>query len=415
MFPRLSLPVLASLTPSDFSIEILDEYFDTIDFDRNVDLIGITAMSTQAPRAYQIADEFRKRDKKVIMGGSHATALPEEALTHVDSVVIGEAEGIWPRVLQDFQSSRLMKIYKSAVFPSLEGLPIPRYDLLKEERYRLLKINFPMQVGRGCPNRCEFCSVNQFFGHRYRHRPVEEVVGEIKKINKKGIVFVDDNIVGHPPFAKSLFEQLIPLKIRWAGQISLNIAKDDELLDLAVRSGCALMFVGLETLSKKTFRDMRKTFFNSEEMGELLHKVQKRGILIRASIVFGFDEDAPDVFQKTVNFLVENKITYTDFNILTPLPATRILDQFERENRILDRDWSKYNFKNVVYQPKLMTKEELEEGFWRACRNFYSIPSIVKRNFFNYNIASRKKIRIFLSNLYYKSAVEKKKHTMEGH
>lgn len=415
MFPRLSLPVIASLTPHDITVEILDEYFDTIDFDQNVDLIGLTAMSTQAPRAYQVADEFRKRGKKVIMGGSHATALPEEALNHVDSVVIGEAEGVWPIALQDFQNGHLMKIYQSPVFPSLEGLPIPRYDLLQEERYRLLRINFPIQVGRGCPNRCEFCSVNQFFGHRYRHRPVEEVVEEIKKIDKRGIVFVDDNIVGHPPFAKSLFEHLIPLKIRWAGQISLNIAKDDELLDLAVRSGCALMFIGLETLSKKTFQDMRKTFFYPEEMAELLHKIQQRGVLIRASVIFGFDDDDRDVFEKTVNFLIGNKITYTDFNILTPLPGTQILSQFEKENRILDWDWSKYNFKNVVFQPKRMTKEELEENFWKASRNFYSVPSIIKRSLFANSTRPRQKFRVFLSNIYYKSAVEKKRHTMEGH
>lgn len=414
MFPRLSMPVLASLTPPNFLVEILDEYFDPINFDHDADFVGLTAMSTQAPRAYQIADEFRKRGKKVIMGGSHASALPEEALAHVDSVVIGEAEGVWQKVLQDFLNGNLLKIYQSSVFPSLENLPIPRYDLLKKERYRLLNINFPIQVGRGCPNQCEFCSVNNFFGHRYRHRPIEEVVEEIKKINKKGIVIVDDNIIGNPNFAKSLFESFIPLNIRWAGQVSLNIAKDDELLDLAVRSGCALMFIGLETLSKKTFKDMRKTFFAPEEMSELIHKIQKRGVLIRASVVFGFDEDENDVFEKTVSYLVENKITYTDFNILTPLPSTRIHTQFEKENRIFDWDWSKYNFKNVVFHPKQMTKEELEEGFWKAARNFYSIPSIIKRNSFN-NTQLRKKTRVFLSNYYYKSVVGKKKHTMEGH
>ncbi|MDO8956052.1 MAG: hypothetical protein Q7W38_04325, partial [Deltaproteobacteria bacterium] len=156
------------------------------------------------------------------------------------------------------------------------------------------------------------------------------------------------------------------------------------------------------------------TFFAPEEMSELIHKIQKRGVLIRASVVFGFDEDENDVFEKTVSYLVENKITYTDFNILTPLPSTRIHTQFEKENRIFDWDWSKYNFKNVVFHPKQMTKEELEEGFWKAARNFYSIPSIIKRNSFN-NTQLRKKTRVFLSNYYYKSVVGKKKHTMEGH
>ncbi|MCX5919140.1 MAG: radical SAM protein, partial [Deltaproteobacteria bacterium] len=303
MFPRLSLPVVASLTPPDFTVKILDEYFDSIDYDQHVDLIGITAMTTQAPRAYQISDEFRKRGKKVIMGGSHATALPEEALNHVDSVVIGEAEGIWNEVLQEFTNHRLRKIYRSSEFPSLKGLPIPRYDLLKQDRYRLLKINFPVQIGRGCPNRCEFCSVNQFFGHRYRHRPIEEIVEEIKRIDRKGIVFVDDNLMGDPEFAKSLFEHLIPLKIRWVGQVSLNVAKDEELLDLAVRSGGALMFIGLETLSPKTIQDMHKTFFHPGEMAELLRKIRSRGIHIRASVIFGFDGDDKEDLEAMVQFL----------------------------------------------------------------------------------------------------------------
>lgn len=160
---------------------------------------------------------------------------------------------------------------------------------------------------------------------------------------------------------------------------------------------------------------MRKTFFYPEEMAELLHKIQQRGVLIRASVIFGFDDDDRDVFEKTVNFLIGNKITYTDFNILTPLPGTQILSQFEKENRILDWDWSKYNFKNVVFQPKRMTKEELEENFWKASRNFYSVPSIIKRSLFANSTRPRQKFRVFLSNIYYKSAVEKKRHTMEGH
>lgn len=415
MFPRLSLPVIASLTPPEFEVEIIDEYFEDINFECKVDLVGITAMSTQAPRAYQIADEFRKRGKKVIMGGSHASALPDEALMHVDSVVIGEAEGIWGDVLKDFLNNKLKGIYKSSEFHSLCGLPIPRYDLLKVDRYRLLKINFPMQVGRGCPNKCDFCSVNKFFGNRYRHRPLEEIIEEIKKINKRGIVFVDDNIIGNIQFAKSLFEKLIPLKIRWSGQVSLNVAKDKELLELAARSGCAVMFIGIETLSKKTFENMHKSFIDPGEMSELIKRINKFGIKIRGSVIFGFDEDDNTVFEKTVNFLIKNKIIYADFNILTPLPGTSILEQFKKESRIFDWDWSKYNFKNVVFYPKCMTKEELQIGFWKAAQKFYSFPNIVKRVLLNNNYSLIDKKRPLFSNVYYKFAVLNQKHTMEGH
>jgi radical SAM superfamily enzyme YgiQ (UPF0313 family) len=412
MFPRLSLPVLASLTPPDFEVKIIDDHFEPVPFEEPADLVGISYMTPQAPRAYQIADEFRKRGKKVVMGGIHASALPDEALEHSDAVVVGEAEEIWPRVLEHFREGKMKGVYRSPQFPELRGLPRPRYDLLKRERYRLLNINFPVQAGRGCPFRCEFCSVTRFFGGQFRFRPVEEVVEEIQRTELKKIFFIDDNIIGDPEYARDLFLALIPLKLRWVGQASLNLAKDAELLRLAKKSGCAVLFIGVESLSGESLKEIGKSFFKAEEVQSSLQKVQSQGIAVRASIVFGFDHDDREVFSRTVNFLVKNKVAYADFFILTPLPGTPFRERLGKENRILSNNWSDYDSLRTVFRPKQMTPEELNQGLWQAYQSFYSLKNICRR--IMVNRGGPQIWRRFFSNLYYRSWVIQKKHPIYG-
>jgi radical SAM superfamily enzyme YgiQ (UPF0313 family) len=412
MFPRLSLPVLASLTPPEIQVEIIDEYFEDIPFDTLADLIGIGFMTPQAPRAYQIGDEFRKCGKKVVLGGIHASALPEEALEHSDAVVVGEAEEIWPRVLEDFKKGKMKGIYRSPQFPSLKGLPLPRYDLLKKDRYRLFKINFPIQAGRGCPFNCDFCSVTKFFGGQYRWRPVEEVVKEIKQDNLKKICFVDDNIIGNRAYAHDLFKALIPLKLRWVGQASLNLAKEGELLKLAAESGCAVLFIGIESLSDRNLKQIGKNFFRAEDVQKSLQCIQSYGISIRASLVFGFDQDDKDVFRRTVDFLIRNHISYADFFILTPLPGTELRKKLERDNRIISNNWSDYDSLRVVFEPRLMTAQELNDGLWKAYQRFYSIKNILRRLLLGRKtgVSARK----IFSNFYYRSLVGKRRHPIYG-
>jgi radical SAM superfamily enzyme YgiQ (UPF0313 family) len=412
MFPRLSLPVLASLTPPDIEVQIVDEHFEDVPFDLPVDLVGISFMTPQAPRAYQIGDEYKARGRAVVMGGVHASELPEEALQHSDAVVIGEAEGIWARVLEDFKRGSMKGIYRSPGFPGLSGLPPPRYDLLKQDRYRLFKINFPIQAGRGCPFRCEFCSVTRFFGGKIRFRPVEEVVQEIRQGNLKKIFFVDDNIVGHRAYARELFRALIPLKLRWVGQASLNLAKDEELLGLAKKSGCAVLFIGIESLSSESLKEIGKNFYKAEEVQESLQQILSYGITVRASIVFGFDHDEKDVFKRTVDFLIRNRIVYADFFILTPLPGTPLRVRMEKENRIFSNDWSEYDSLRAVFRPKLMSPEQLNEGLWEAYRNFYSVRNILKRVLTARGL-NRLGRRLF-SNFYYRSLILRKKHPIYG-
>ena len=412
MFPRLTLPLLASLTPSGIEVKIVEEYFEEVPFDDAVDLVGISFMTPQAPRAYQIGDEFRKRGKRVIMGGIHASELPEEALQHADAVVIGEAEGIWTQVLDDFVKGKMKGIYRTSDFPDLSGLPRPRYDLLKRERYRLFNINFPIQAGRGCPFRCEFCSVTRFFGGHYRFRPVEEVVQEIKQTKLKKIFFVDDNIISHQAYAKELFKALIPLKLRWVGQASLNLAKDEELLCLARESGCAVLFIGVESLSSDSLKEIGKNFFRADDIERSLQQIQSYGINIRVSVVFGFDHDDSGVFRRTVDFLVRNRIAYAEFFILTPLPGTIFRERLEKENRIFSNDWSDYDSLRAVFHPKLMNPEELNQGLWEAYRRFYSVGNILRRVLLSGKIHGVG--RMLFSNFYSRSVVLRKRHPIYG-
>ena len=412
MFPSLSLPVVASLTPPEIQVEIIDESFKDVPFDDPADLIGISLMTPQAPRAYQIGDEFKKRGKKVVMGGIHASALPEETLDHSDAVVVGEAEEIWPRVLEDFKNGTMRGIYRSPQFPKLVGLPMPRYDLLQKDRYRLFKFNFPIQAGRGCPFKCEFCSVTRFFGGQYRWRPVEEVVREIQKTKHKKIFFVDDNIVGHRAYARELFKALIPLKLRWGGQAPLHLAKDEELLHLAAESGCGLLYIGVESISNSNLPAYGKSFFRAEEISEYFSKIRKQGILIRASIMFGLDDDGLDVFQRTVEFLIREKVAYATFNILTPMPGTELRRKLEKEGRLFDLDWSHYDGLHAVFRPQKMGKELLEKGLWDAYREFYAIPNIFRR--FLGTERHQGTLRTVLSNFGYRKIAFKRRHPLYG-
>ncbi|GAG81765.1 unnamed protein product, partial [marine sediment metagenome] len=233
--PPLNLLYVAALTPKDVEITLVDEHVDRIDFEEEVDLVGITSLTATAPRGYEIADEFRKRGVKVVLGGIHSSALPQEAIQHADSVVIGEAENLWPEVIEDFKKKRLKKFYQSSQKPSLENLPLPRRDLLQGKRY--LTKNFIMTT-RGCPFDCDFCSVTRFFGKRHRFRPVGDVIKEIESLKGNFTVFADDNVIAHKKYAKELFKALIPCKKRWFSQADLTMAQDEELLKLAVQSGC---------------------------------------------------------------------------------------------------------------------------------------------------------------------------------
>lgn len=377
-FVRQSLPAVAALTPPDWDVEILDTRTTPVNFDAKVDLVGITAFTAEIPSAYSIADGFRQKGVTVVMGGIHASALAEDALEHADSVVVGEAEGVWMGLLQDFKKGVLKPVYRADSLVNMKGMPVPRRDLLDRSIYTSFNT---IQATRGCPYNCEYCSVTAFFGNKFRTRPVEEVIREIKEFQGRDFFFLDDNITGHPKFAKELFRELTPLKRIWGGQTTINFAKDDELLSLYAESGGKYAFIGFETLSENNLRKMSKSWNSPDGYKEAIRKIHKAGINIIGSFIFGFDEDDPTVFKRTFNFIMENKIDAAQFHILTPFPGTKLFADMERQGRITDHDWAKYHTGEVIFKPKNMTPEELQRGYFWIFRETYKLKNMLRRSF----------------------------------
>lgn len=377
-FVRLNLPTIAALTPKDWDVEILDARVKPVDYDTRVDLVGITGFTAEMPSAYSIADNFRKKSVKVVMGGVHVSAVPDEALKHADAVVIGEAELVWEKLLADFQRGELKQKYKADHLCDMKNMAIPRRELLDRSMYSGF---YTLQATRGCPFNCDYCAVTAFFGHEFRVRPVDEVIEEIKGFDKKEFFFMDDNIVGRPKYAKELFRKLIPLKVTWGSQASITMAKDPELLELYAKSGGKYAFIGFESLSQKNLEKMHKGWNSAKDYKEAIRKIHGAGINIVGSFVFGLDEDDTSVFKTTFDFLMETNMAAAQFHILTPLPGTVTYGILEKEGRIIDRDWAKYHTGEVVFQPKGMTAEQLQNGYYWIFRNIYSIKNILKRNF----------------------------------
>ena len=377
-FVRLNLPTIAALTPKDWDVEILDARVKPVDYDTRVDLVGITGFTAEMPSAYSIADNFRKKSVKVVMGGVHVSAVPDEALKHADAVVIGEAELVWEKLLADFQRGELKQKYKADHLCDMKNMAIPRRELLDRSMYSGF---YTLQATRGCPFNCDYCAVTAFFGHEFRVRPVDEVIEEIKGFDKREFFFMDDNIVGRPKYAKELFLKLIPLKVTWGSQASITMAKDPELLELYAKSGGKYAFIGFESLSQKNLEKMHKGWNSAKDYKEAIRKIHGAGINIVGSFVFGLDEDDTSVFKTTFDFLMETNMAAAQFHILTPLPGTVTYGILEKEGRIIDRDWAKYHTGEVVFQPKGMTAEQLQNGYYWIFRNTYSIKNILKRNF----------------------------------
>jgi radical SAM superfamily enzyme YgiQ (UPF0313 family) len=404
-FAHLTLTTLAALTPPDIEVKITDENVEPIDFEEDVDLVGVTGMVMHAPRAYQIAQRFRQRGIPVVMGGPHASSRPVEAKEHVDAVVIGEAENVWKGLIEDLKHGCLKPFYKADAYCSMKDMPPPRLDLLRKDAYMTVNC---VQTTRGCPHQCDFCHVTHFFGKTYRCRPVEEVIDEVRGLEGEFVVFIDDNIAGNRRYAKELFVRLKPLKKKWASQASMTLTRDPELLRLAAESGCVSLFLGVESLSSENLKDVNKGFNQVQQYEEAMKVIHDHDIMILAGFIFGLDHDDEGVFERTLRFCERNRIELPSFFILTPLPGTPLFQRIESEGRLLHKDWAQYNGATVVFEPKLMTEETLQRGFNWVCKEAYSWGSIFKRVF-------HPQQRFFtrtLSNVAYRSIA---KRTPESH
>jgi radical SAM superfamily enzyme YgiQ (UPF0313 family) len=374
MIPQLALHMIEGLTPATHSVKLVEEECEPVNIDEECDLVGISCMTSNAPRAYHLAHEFRKRGKKVVLGGVHPTILPDEAQQHADSVVVGEVEDVWNQVLADCENGGMKKRYEQHP-PALDRF-IPM-KFRKESRKRLFNV-LPVLTTRGCPYNCEFCCVSDLYGKKIRHAPIANVVRDIEESKGRTYIFLDDNIIGEPRYAKDLFKAITPLKIKWVGQASISFVQDTELMKLAAKSGCGALFFGLESVSVAQLKKMRKSIKDVEKMGEAVKKIKGMGIHFHASFVFGFDDDTVSVFPDTLEFLQKHKISTASFNILTPYPGTAVHRQFKAEGRLLTDDWKYYDHSTVVFKPKNMTPYELQSGEIWTKKEFSKLSSIIK-------------------------------------
>ena len=403
IFRSLSLEQIAALTPPEHDVTILNEKIQTIDYTRPYDLVGISLLTCTANRGYTIADTFHARGVPVVLGGWHPSALPQEAKIHADAVVIGEAELVWGLLLKDLQQGTLKPYYQADRLAIGDEIPAPRRIGLRS--YGRASI----QATRGCPTHCWFCCQHVIEGVHFRPRRINAVIDEITTLPNKMLHFIDSSSTINPTYSKDLFRAMKPLGKQFECYGNINIlAKDDDLLRLAAEAGCIHWFVGIESISQETIDSMKKGTNKVKEYATAIKKVKEHGMMITGLFMFGFDTETPDIFDKTYQTICQWDLDCAQFNILTPHPGTNIYKEFERQGRILTKDWSKYDVAHVVFLPKHMSQVDLLQGIRRTTSRYLSIPNAMRRciNTHQYpaniwckkvrgNIFTRQNIKIF--------------------
>ncbi len=370
-FSMLSLLTVAALSPRDAKVTVIDEQVENIP-DDNFDLVGITAMTALAPRAYELSAQFRARGIPVVMGGFHATLNPQEVLEHVDAIVEGPATGAWERVCEDVRHGRLQRRYRGdsdAPFPKR----LPR-ELLASRHYQSVNATVATM---GCRNHCHFCSINAFHGGNRFTRPVADVVAEVAEFSKGLFVFVDDNLTQDRAYALELFRTLAPLKRHWVVQASIAIAEDAELVSAMADGGCMGVFVGLETFSAEALAQQDKEFNKPQQYRDAVRTLHRNGMFVEAGVIVGFDADQRTVFRDTLRLLDWAGIDAIQLAILTPLPGTPLYTAMKE--RIIDDNWEHYDYRHAVFTPKNMTAAELQDGADWMVSAFYSPGRMVRR------------------------------------
>lgn len=374
--PILVLQQLAAATPAQHQVRLIDDRYDNPMIKDPIDLVGISTVTPSAPRAYEIADAWRQRGVPVVLGGIHPSAVPEEAKQHADAVVVGEAERTWPQLLHDIQQKQLQPFYYPDPRVDPKDIPSPNRALL-----RVKPLMSAVAPSRGCPYHCSFCTLTHLHGNKYRPRPVENVVEEIKQTDRKFLVFLHDaSLTISPEYGKALMKAMIPLKRKFIAYGSApTLAKDKELLKLSEQAGCIIWCIGFESICQDSLKADANKGYTVKNYEKLVRDIKKHNMNVFGSFVFGFDHDTPDIFDKTLQAAFDYGIDAAEFNVLTPFPITRLFKQMDADGRILTRDWEKYDLHHVVFQPKHMTPEELYDGVASVSTRFYSPMKTLQR------------------------------------
>lgn len=384
----LGLLTVAACTPRKHQVEIVDEYVQEIPYDTDADLVALSAKTSCVTHAYEVAAEFRRRGKKVVLGGIHASLRPAEALEHVDYVVTGEAEAAWPAFLETFENGKAPSLFKSEGFVPMAEIPVPAWDRIPMGEFMFHQL----QTTRGCPFMCRFCSVPDIAGNEFRFKPVENVIREIRALPSSGklkdklkaLYIVDDNFISKVRYTKDLLKAMIPLREsgelrEWSAETTLNVTRDEELLDLFAAAGCSTLIIGFESISEATLLAMDKKVNFCLSYQEAIERIHKRGMSIVGNFIVGFDTDSLSVFEDTLKFIDDNNILYPFFSILTPMPGTKLHDDVVAEGRIDHFDWHDYDTRHVVFEPKQMTREQLMDGYCYLYEQAYASPRALRR------------------------------------
>lgn len=380
--PGLAFAHLAALTPPHWEVEICLEVIEDVPYDTDAELIGIGAMGQAVTHAREIGREFKRRGKTVIMGGYMPSLIPDYVEAECDSVVIGDAEGAYPQLLKDYENHCLKPVYKVAV-DDLAGLPLPRYDLLIDKKIGFM---LPVQAGRGCPHACSYCSIYCLYRQRYLTRPLEEVVRDIKKVKElgyKAFFLIDDNLIGNPRFFGQLCDAVKPLKMIWATQSSILLAKKPNLLRKAAESGCRILSIGIESISQAGLDRLNKQWVKVSEHETMLRRITQAGILPATEMIVGTDEDTVASLEATAEFVIRSRIPIPKFYVLTPMPGSEMYEEYRQQGRLLHEDYSRYTATDAVHRPEKISPEELTEMYWRVYKKVYSFPNILKRTLFH--------------------------------
>ncbi len=407
-FVGLAMPLLAAMLPDDWEVEIILETIEDIPFDTDADLIGIGSMGHAVVRSIDIAKEFKKRGKTVFLGGYMVSLMPEEAKKHCDSVIIGDGELAFPQLIADYENGMLKEFYEMPIDKIVA--PLPRFDLVLGKKIGDM---LPVQAGRGCPKSCTFCSVYCLYKNKYIRRPIEDVLRDIEQIRGLGFkkfMLLDDNIMSDRAYMMELLDHIIPLKMQWMSQCSIEIGNDEELLKKLAKSGCVTLSFGIESILQESLDSMNKSWAKVIEYPRLIKNIQQSGIDISTEMVVGAEGDTLESIARTADFIKENKIVVPRFYILTPIPGTKFYDEMKAQDRIYVQDMYSYNGSQAVHIPKNMTPEQLTEAYWALYNKVFELHSIFARTIFRKEFVKHPLRYLFYlsANLYYRYQIKRR-------